>query len=392
MKSQVDMPDLVGLYENGRKDSPGLYVHIPFCRTKCHYCNFYSVTDRSCSHRYIEALKDEMALYGNTSITYDTVYVGGGTPSVLTAGQLNEIFKAITAAFSIAPESEITIEANPGDIDGDFASFLAQSPVNRINVGVQSFNDDILAYLGRRHSAGDAISALERLAAEGFTNIGFDLIYGVPGQPMDSWKATLAQALLFSPAHLSCYELTVERDTPLGRRLAQGQTSPPSEDGMYDFFMTTADILERAGYLHYEVSNFARTDRFMSRHNGKYWRHTPYLGLGPAAHSFFGNRRWWNHRSVTRYITDAANGWPPIGGMETLDRESLIFEALLLGLRTSEGINLDELKSRFHMDLFEQCASKIFELSENGFIRIESGRIRPTRRGLALADYIPTVL
>jgi len=392
MSTSTSVPDLATLYGKGKKESPGLYVHIPFCRTKCPYCNFYSITDTSTVQNYIDALKGEMALYVDSTLTYDTIYVGGGTPSILTAEQLFEIFDTIMAVFSIAEGSEITIEANPGDIDGDFASFLVHSPVNRINVGVQSFSDDILAYLGRRHSAKKAISALDRLIDEGCANIGLDLIYGIPGQGIDLWKNTLAQALLFSPAHLSCYELTVEPETPLGMHLAQGDTPLPEEDEMYDFFMTTTDILKCAGYVHYEVSNFASTERFVSRHNRKYWSHTPYLGLGSAAHSFFGNMRWWNHRSVKRYIADAMNGRPPIESNETLDSDALIFEALFLGLRTAEGVDLYELNARFQVDLLKKNRSKINALYKNGFIEIERGRIRPTDRGLAIADYISTFL
>ncbi len=225
--------------------------------------------------------------------------------------------------------------------------------VNRINIGVQSFDQSVLDFLGRRHSVEQAVAATQASREAGFENVGIDLIYGVPGQALDSWLSTLEQALLFAPEHLSCYQLTIEERTPLGRRCQAGEVTPPGEDLQYDFFMKTSEFLENAGYIHYEVSNFAKGMRFASRHNQKYWDHTPYLGLGPAAHSFRNNQRWWNYRSLDQYIAAVNRGQLPVEETETLSMEQLRLEALYFGMRTKKGIQLQEFGDQYHCDLCE---------------------------------------
>ncbi|OPL14864.1 MAG: hypothetical protein AVO39_08535 [delta proteobacterium MLS_D] len=373
--------------DNNTSTLPGLYIHVPFCVTKCPYCNFYSVTDRSAIPSWINALRREMNWYKGEFEHFDTVYLGGGTPSVLSPNELAAVLDGAYEAFTISGDCEVTIEANPGDIDEDFLSFLRDTPVNRVNLGVQSFDDAVLAYLGRRHDSEDCRTSINLLRNSGYDNIGLDLIYAVPGQSMKSWKVTLEEALRWKPEHLSCYELTLETGTPMGRRFADGDVELPGEDERYDFFMTTSERLEKDGYIHYEVSNFARRETFRSRHNMKYWNHVTYLGLGPSAHSFSGNRRWWNHASVERYISDLEHNRRPLEERESLTDKDLRLERVFLGLRTIDGIDGNDPA------LFDPPANNILQQClADGLLEHRAGRIVPTRRGLALADQLAVLL
>jgi len=370
---------------------PGLYIHIPFCLSKCHYCNFYSETSLKDLSSYTQALVGEMALYEHHFQKFDTVYFGGGTPSILKVDEIADILRSVGGYFSLSEESEITIEANPGDLNPYFLRSLREEGVNRLNIGIQSFDDDILDFLGRRHSSRDAVRAIENTYNEGFTNTGIDLIYGIPGQNMKNWMDTLARAISFKPEHISCYQLTIEANTPLGKRLGNGEITLPDEDLQFDFFIKTSERLEDAGYIHYEISNFARETRFISRHNSKYWNHTPYLGLGPSAHSFSESTRWWNHSSTGRYIEDIKKGTRPLENTENLDMKSLRMEAFFLGLRTAKGINLQEFKDRFDYDLVYEKGNMLAKLEGSELIEIADGFIVPTRRGFALADSIALI-
>ena len=257
---------------------PGLYIHIPFCLKKCNYCNFYSLTSLSSIPEFLKALFQEMGMVRDQFGPLDTLYIGGGTPSLLTLKQLESILAHIQKKFVLLPDPEITLEANPGDLNLSFLRDLRNLGINRLNIGIQSFDQKILDFLGRRHSLLQAISAIENSRIAGFQNIGLDLIYGIPGQDMESWRDTLIQTFVFSPEHLSCYQLTIEANTPLGVKHQKGEFALPGEEMQYNFFMKTAKWLKEAGYLHYEVSNFAKNITFASRHNQKYWTHTPYLG------------------------------------------------------------------------------------------------------------------
>jgi oxygen-independent coproporphyrinogen-3 oxidase len=370
---------------------PGLYIHIPFCLSKCGYCNFYSETSLRSIPAYIEALGREMEIYRPVFHEFDTVYVGGGTPSVLKPHEIGDILQAIEHNFSLSGDAEITMEVNPGDVSPDFLTSLRKQGINRITIGVQSFYDSVLDFLGRRHSSYDAVKAIEWSQEAGFTNIGLDLIYGVPGQTIDSWDNTITRAISFRPEHLSCYQLTIEADTPLGIRLGKGAITLPDEDLQYDFFMSTAETLKGEGYIHYEISNYAREPRFASHHNSKYWDHTPYLGLGPSAHSLLDNKRWWNHPSIERYLADIETGKPPVEDNEHLDTEDMRMEAFFLGLRTAKGINLQDFKDRFDYDLVAEKRDMLARLAESGLIQIADGFVVPTRRGFALADSLALI-
>jgi oxygen-independent coproporphyrinogen-3 oxidase len=418
--------------------TPGLYIHIPFCLSKCHYCDFYSLTSISAIPDFLDALFKEMEMYHNRfnpfdpsaaprlrrelsrtpalqsrdkgalrvnpeqasafrpgSRRVDTVYIGGGTPSLLSPQQLESILKRVRKNFDLISNTEITpeitIETNPADLDRSSLESMREIGINRINIGVQSFDEKILNFLGRRHSVKQAISAVEASRKARFHNIGLDLIYGVPEQDINSWLDTLKQAVAFSPEHISCYQLTLEAKTPLGIRYQAGEFSLPGEELQYEFFMKTSEFLKDAGYIHYEVSNFAKGPEHASRHNQKYWDHSPYLGLGPSAHSFQCNRRWWNHRSLDQYLAVINAGNLPFEETEILTMEQLRLEALYLGLRTKKGVSLQDFKNQYYYDLFKEKKKILSKLEEEGFISIQDGYLYPTQTGFAVADRLALI-
>ena len=371
--------------------TPGLYIHIPFCLSKCLYCDFYSSTSISAVPDFLNGLSKEMEMVRNRFDPFDTVYIGGGTPSLLSSKQLENILIRVRKNFDLISNTEITIETNPADLDRSFLESIREIGINRINIGVQSFDENVLGFLGRRHSIKQAISAIEASRRAGFNNIGLDLIYGVPDQNIDLWLDTLRQTIVFSPEHLSCYQLTLEAKTPLGIKCQAGEFYVPGEELQYEFFMKTSEFLRDAGYIHYEVSNFARGIEHTSRHNQKYWDHSPFLGLGPSAHSFYGNQRWWNHRSLDQYFNAINGGNLPIEGKEILTMEQLQLEALYLGLRTKRGVCLEEFKNQYDYDLFSEKKKILAKLEEGGFISIEDGHLYPTQTGLAIADSLSLI-
>jgi oxygen-independent coproporphyrinogen III oxidase len=370
---------------------PGLYIHIPFCLSKCPYCDFYSLTSVSAVPDFLDALFKEMKMYGNRFNSFDSVYVGGGTPSLLSPQQLEGLMERVRDTFHLISNPEISIETNPADLNPLLLESIHQIGFNRINIGVQSFDEKVLNFLGRRHSVNQAISAIEVSRKAGFKNIGLDLIYCVPAQGIESWLDTLKQAVAFAPEHISCYQLTLEARTPLGIRQRAGEFFIPGEKLQYEFFMKTSESLEMAGYTHYEVSNFARGVEVTSRHNQKYWDHSPYLGLGPSAHSFRDNQRWWNHRSLDRYLSSINAGNPPVEETETLTMDQLRLEALYLGLRTKKGISLSDFKNRYFYDLSIQKERILTKLEEEGLVSIRDGYLYPTPAGLAVADSLSLI-
>jgi oxygen-independent coproporphyrinogen-3 oxidase len=374
-----------------KSDQAGLYIHIPFCLSKCGYCSFYSIESLNLIPEYIVTLKKEIEYYRNVFSSFDTIYLGGGTPSLLSIGQLETIFKAINKSYNIDPHAEITMEVNPGDVSLEYFHALLLLGINRLNIGIQSFDDNILKFLGRRHNSEESISAINDSRKAGFDNIGIDLIYGIHGQNISLWKKTILQALSYAPEHISCYQLSLETGTPLYKKYALQNIKLPAEKEQLKFFHTTTDELEKAGYIHYEVSNFARQDKFKSRHNQKYWEHVPYLGLGPAAHSFLGNRRWWNTSAVKTYLKEIAQDKMPVENTETLSVEQLKLEALFLGLRTKAGIDLKRYKISYGVDLLVDKKTIIDALIKNKFVELKDGFLRPTRTGMAVADSLALI-
>jgi oxygen-independent coproporphyrinogen-3 oxidase len=360
-----------------KKEQAGLYIHIPFCFRKCGYCSFYSVDSINLIPQFISALKKEIKYYRDFFPSFDTIYFGGGTPSLLTPKQLIEIFNSIFKYLNINSNAEITLESNPGDISLKYLNVLHNIGINRLNIGIQSFDDKILRFLGRRHYAQEAISSIEAARQAGFNNVGIDLIYGVHGLGIKSWENTLHQAISFATEHISCYQLSLNERTPLYKKYLANDWHLLDEKKELKMFLTTAKILENAGYIHYEISNFARKDKFKSRHNQKYWRHTPYLGLGPAANSFLDNKRWWNKTSVRTYIKEIAEGKMPVEDTESLSTEQLKLEALFLGLRTNVGIDLKYYKTKYGIDLMVDKKTIIDALIKNEHVGLKNGFLRP---------------
>jgi oxygen-independent coproporphyrinogen-3 oxidase len=372
-------------------DKAGLYIHIPFCLSKCVYCSFYSLGSTSLIPDYLAALQREIKFYRKYFDSFDTIYIGGGTPSLLKADQLAGILSSIHKTYKIAANAEITLEANPGDISREYLEALKSIGINRLNIGIQSFSDKILKFLGRRHSAEEAMAAISIARQAGFDNLGIDLIYGVHGGGIKSWENTLQKAVALEPEHISCYQLSLDAQTPLYQRYAKENLPVLTEDQELQFFLTTSSQLEAAGYIHYEVSNFARAEEFPSRHNMKYWRHAPYLGLGPAAHSFLDNKRWWNKPSVRDYIKELAEGKMPLNDSEKLSPDQLQLEALFLGLRTRAGIDLKLYQKKYGLDLLAAKKQVIEKLRENNLVKLEQGFLIPTLSGLAVADSLALI-
>jgi putative oxygen-independent coproporphyrinogen III oxidase len=374
-----------------KKEQAGLYIHIPFCKSKCGYCSFYSIKSLNLIPNFIDALKKEIEFYRNVFSSFDTIYIGGGTPSLLSMQQLESIFTAINKYYKIDPHSEITMEVNPGDVSLEYFQSLRTLGINRLNIGIQSFDNNILKFLGRRHDSQEAIAAINDARTAGFTNIGIDLIYGVHHQDIKLWKLTLQKALSFTPEHISCYQLSLDGKTPLYKKYAAEGIKLPKEKEQLKFFLTTDEILENAGYIHYEVSNFARRENLKSKHNMKYWQHVPYLGLGPVAHSFLGNKRWWNKPFVNKYLKEITQGKMPVENTEELTAEQLQLEALFLGLRTKAGIDLKLYKIRYGADLLEDKKTIIDALIKNKLVELKDGFLRPTRAGMAVADSLALI-
>ena len=363
------------------RDAPGLYVHVPFCVSKCRYCGFFSETDLDDRSGWVESVVQEAALYRDRFEAFDTVYLGGGTPSILSDRQLDALIDGLRRSLRLLPDVEITVELNPGDVSGDRASRWLAMGISRASVGVQSFDDEALRFLERRHDAETAWRVLTDLRAAGFKSLGLDLIWGIPGQPMERALQSLERALSLSPEHLSCYELTVERDTPLHRDVAAGLVIPVPDEETANTALAFWNRLADAGYEHYEVSNFARSPLHRSRHNTKYWRHVPYLGLGPSAHSFDGRRRWCNVRSVGGYRSAIQAGQAPLEFEEVLSSEQMQVERVALGMRTSDGVAREWVDGR-----------RLDALQGEGLVVVRDDRVVPTQRGLLVADALALAL
>jgi oxygen-independent coproporphyrinogen-3 oxidase len=362
---------------------PGLYIHVPFCKTKCPYCDFASVTSLPLIPQWLETIKREMRLYKDRFPAFDSLYLGGGTPSLLSERDLSDLVRSLQARFSFSGATESTMEMNPDDLLPGRLAVLRALGVNRVSLGVQSFDDGELRFLKRRHTAGQAIEAIHELKASGFAKVGIDLMYGLPGQTEAGWMRTLEKAASFDVEHLSCYELTLHENTPFGNLHAEGEMKPLDEESQSAFFVLTSTFLEEKGYLHYEVSNFAKGEENRCRHNLKYWSRAPYLGLGPSAHSHQDGVRWWNLRDLDGYCRALADGKPPVAGSETLTPEQVYLETILLGFRTRDGVDREIFRSR------PGTEEVLGHLRQAGVIRVVGGRVVPTVKGFLVADSLP---
>jgi oxygen-independent coproporphyrinogen-3 oxidase len=365
----------------------GLYVHVPFCRSVCPYCDFSVViAGEERRQGFLRALEREAEAYSDRGLVFGTVYLGGGTPSSLEAEQLGGMVGAIRDRLEVDPGSRWYLEVNPEDVSPASARAWRELGFGTVSLGVQSFDDGVLRLLGRRHSAADARKALERLQAECFETVSVDLIYGLDGQSATHWARQLDEAVERGADHLSCYQLTFHDGTVFGRRLARGELHELPDDDQAGLFVLTHSRLADAGYDGYEVSNFAARPEHQSRHNMKYWRHVPYLGLGPSAHSFVDGTRWWNRRKARLWQRELDAGGLPVEGSERLTAIQMAAEAVMLGLRTRRGVDLEAVRGRFGIDLLGPNAATIECLHADGFVVLDGAMLRPTLSGMAIAD------
>ena len=375
----------------------GVYIHSPFCRSRCSYCDFATgMYESDAAERYVRAVVKEISRWSEieTPEIVDTIYFGGGTPSLLTVEQLESILNAVRARFDVGAESEITLEINPGD-GGASADARRETMrewrrvgINRSSFGAQTFNDRELKMLGRTHDARDITATFTQLREAGFDNINFDLIAGLPGQTLDGWKRNLDEALQLRPEHLSLYLLDVHEGTPLYDQINRGMRPKPDEDLAAEMYSTMIGNLCGAGYEHYEISNFCLPG-FESRHNSKYWTGSPYYGFGNSAHSFDGaQRRWANERDAAKYIDLIDRGVLPIVERTELKDEDARSEAIFLGLRMMRGIDLQNYRMRFAKDLREQYNGELDRLQEAGLIEINEQTLKLTTRGALLSNEV----
>ena len=365
----------------------GIYLHVPFCNSRCIYCGFCSTVSKGLRQKYIPALKREISERGDFfSSLYEsdrivkTLYVGGGTPSILPPELLKEAVSAIRETFTIAEEIEFTVEVNPDDITEDYAGSLRRMGVNRVSMGVQSFKDSHLKWMRRRHDSQTAVNAYRILRKAGFDNISLDLIFGFPLMTVGDWEDNLDTIIELSPEHISAYQMGIDPDTPLERMEKSGEFSLPSQEDSERMYKILQAKLKAAGYVQYEVSNFCKPG-YHSRHNSSYWNRTPYLGLGPGAHSFIGMAREWNTSDIATWCNLSIL---PLREGETLSPEDVFNEILMLGLRTAAGVSLDTLRNcvpqspLFISDLLPKLSAMesngLIILTPDGTIKIPPGK------------------
>ena len=365
----------------------GIYIHIPFCRSRCIYCGFYSTTALDLRQRYVDALCREMVLRGKWKevrgerIDIETVYIGGGTPSQLTFDQLRQLFIYINKVYPLTSKKEITIEVNPDDVTDEYAAALRQLPVNRVSMGIQTFDDQRLRFLHRRHTSRQAIEAVSILRSVGINNLSIDLMYGFPGETLSDWQSDIDCALSLNVEHISAYCLMIEEGTPL-HKLQGDCPQCVDEETERQMYYTLIDRLIAAGYEHYEISNFARPG-FRSRHNSSYWNGTPYIGLGAAAHSYDIQSRSWNIADINAYIEGIERG-ERLFEEELIDDDTRYNDAVTVGLRTCEGINLDTLPKKYR----DYCMKNARRYLDNGLLELTTQHLHLTRRGLFVSDMV----
>lgn len=369
----------------------GLYIHVPFCLAKCAYCDFVSYPYApEAAERYLKALEGEIRLWSEwfgPELALKTVYVGGGTPTCLPPEALVRLLSVLRGSFTVLPDAEVTVEANPGTLGDEKLAVLAAAGVNRLSIGMQGTADRLLRVLGRAHTAGEARRAFKAARAAGFTNINLDLIYGIPGQSAGDWAETLAEAVALGPEHISAYSLEIHPETPLGRAATAGAVTVCPEETVREMYLKAIDFLTASGYVHYEIANFARSGR-ESRHNRLYWEGGEYLGLGPGAHSCLDGRRWSNTTDPGEYYADVARGALPVAEAVHLTPADAMAEAMFLGLRLTAGVSAARFQARFGCSPEAVYGPAIARLAAQGLLVEEDGYIRLTREALPVANVV----
>ena len=374
----------------------GLYFHIPFCEHKCVYCDFYSIApseekmdERSLISVFTDRIIREIGLRAGSAEhrgEFTSVFFGGGTPSLLEPEHMHSIMESLRKAFRIAEDAEVTLEANPGTVSKERLQAFRRMRFNRISFGVQSFQEQELAFLTRIHSARQAEQSILDAREAGFGNLSLDLMFGLPGQTLEGWMDTLQHALALEPEHLSCYSLTVEPNTPLARMVGTGRVSMLDRNVDADLYERTIELLASHGYVQYEVSNFSRPG-FQCRHNLNYWTHGEYLGFGPSAHSYESGVRWWNIANLSTYLDRLAAGTLPVDGEERLTKDQLRLEQIFLGLR-GPGLDLSRYEQQFGRSFLEEQRGTVDALLREGHAAISGSTLALTRRGYMICDEI----
>ena len=367
----------------------GIYLHIPFCKRRCIYCDFFSTTQSGQTDRYIEALCAELEQRKDylEDEEIETVYMGGGTPSQLQEKHFEALFDTLYHHYSIRPDAEITIEANPDDLHPTYIRMLRHFPFNRLSMGIQTFNDATLSVLQRRHNARQALEAFWNCREAGFGNISIDLMYGLPGETLATWQADLKQAVTLHPEHISAYHLTYENGTELWKMKRDRRINETSEENSLEFYNMLTERLKASGYIHYEISNFCLPGQF-SRHNSSYWKGIPYLGCGPSAHSYDGmSHRQWNTASLTAYIKGIENGTPD-EEKEYLDQYTRYNEFVITSLRTMWGMPLEKLKETYGEKLHDYCMECARPYIKNGELTITDNTLHISPKGVFISDRI----
>lgn len=370
----------------------GIYIHIPFCKRKCVYCNFYSIANLSQKEHLVKALSKELVLrkqfLQNEKI--ETIYLGGGTPSLLSMGDINGLIDQIGKYYSIAGDAEITLEANPDDLSADYLSHLSRSPVNRLSIGIQSFFDEDLKYLKRIHTAGQGLNSVLNAGNAGFTNLSIDLIYGIPTLTNANWLENIQKSVDLKLTHISCYSLTVEPGTLLPKLIHSGKAMSLDEDQSVDHFQVLISEMSKNGYIHYEISNFSLPGK-MAVHNTNYWRGKKYLGLGPSAHSYDGNQRYWNIASVEKYINEIESGKPEPES-ELLSVKDRYNEYVMTSIRTMWGVDAGFIGDTFGNSLANHFKMTIQSYILSGFVIQKRNKYFLTDEGKLFSDRIASDL
>ena len=368
----------------------GIYIHIPFCRSRCSYCDFATgMYESGAADRYVLALTKEISEWKEVQrpANVDSIYFGGGTPSLLATDQLEQILRSVTDRFQVSTEAEVTIEMNPGDAHTSLGEWRRLG-INRVSFGAQTFDDDQLRHLGRTHSAADIRQTFRELRAAGFDNLNFDLIAGLPGQTLDGWERNLDEALALCPEHLSLYLLDVHEGTPMADQIQRGMRPQVDEDLTAEMYRVMIERVCAAGYEHYEISNFCMPGH-EARHNTKYWTGEPYYGFGCSAHSYDGGfHRWSNQRDAARYVEMIEEGHSPIVQTVELSEQDVCSESMFLGLRMMRGLNMNTFRSRFGTDPRDQYRDDFARFGAAGLIEVDGDLIRLTRSGALLSNEV----
>lgn len=368
----------------------GIYLHIPFCKQACHYCNFHFSTNLKRKEELIKSLCTELIIRKRElNQPLQTIYFGGGTPSLLSEQELKQIFNTIHKHYIVVEDAEITLEANPDDLSSNLIVQLHDSQINRLSIGVQSFFAEDLLLMNRVHSAKEALECIQ-LAKKYFKNISIDLIYGIPGLTIDRWKENLEITLSLDIPHISCYALTVEPKTALKKFIEQGKVAPVNDEETRSHYELMIDTLENAGYINYEFSNFGKPGYF-SQNNSGYWKGKPYLGIGPSAHSFDGNKRSWNISNNIKYIKSINNGNIPLA-FEVLSVTDKYNEYIMTGLRTMWGVSLVKVENDFGKRYRDYLLEQVEKHVENQLLYIEDDILKITKKGKFLGDGIASDL